>query len=114
MYPNIRHNYLNQEWLTEWSILVLTNEIINEINQQILQQIPEEEIIFTSIDTLINIEDNINYPPELINLLQPLTKRCNGTRLIIKSIFNNIIKATIITGHFKGTVAVCFENFLLR
>ena len=71
MYPNIRDNYLNQEWLTERSILVLTNEIINEINQQILQQIPEEEIIFTSIDTLINIEDNINYPPELINSLQP-------------------------------------------
>ena len=55
MYPNIRHNYLNLECLVESSILVPTNAIVDDINQQILKQILEEEIIFNSINTLINI-----------------------------------------------------------
>lgn len=34
------------------------------------------------------------------NLNQP--KLCNGTRLVVKKLFDNIIEATIITGKYKG------------
>lgn len=87
--------------------------------------IPGEEKIYTSIDTITDENQNVNFPTEFLNslnvpgmplyclklkvaspviLLRNLSspKLCNGTRLCIKNLQNNIIEASIMTGKEKG------------
>ncbi|CAH1102888.1 unnamed protein product [Psylliodes chrysocephalus] len=87
--------------------------------------IPGEEKIYTSSDTMIDEGESVNFTTEFLNSLNvpgmPLhclklkigspvillrnlnsSKLCNGTRLCIKQLQNNIIEASIMTGKEKG------------
>ncbi|XP_047514655.1 ATP-dependent DNA helicase PIF1-like [Pieris napi] len=125
IYPNIIQNYTNAEWLFQRAILATKNNIVDDINFNILKKIPGEEKIYKSIDTMVSIEESVNFPTEFLNSLQvpgmPLhclrlkigtpiillrnlnsPKLCNGTRMIVKQLSNNIIEAELISGKTKG------------
>lgn len=125
VYPGITENYTNSEWLRERIILATKNDIVNDINNIIQEMIPEEEKIYTSIDTMIDEQESVNFPTEFLNSLNPpgmplhciklkvgspiillrnlnSPKLCNGTRLCIKQLQANIIEASIMTGKEKG------------
>ncbi|XP_044741909.1 uncharacterized protein LOC123302881 [Chrysoperla carnea] len=124
IYPNIRQNYVNSEWFYERSILATKNEIVNSINETIQDMIPGAVKIYYSIDTTINENESVNFPTEFLNSLDipgmPLhclklkvgspiillrnlnsPQLCNGTRLCVKQLQNNVIKAKILTGKDK-------------
>jgi len=125
VFPNIVHNYLNHQWLSERAILAATNNDVNAINDNILSRIPGDEITYKSIDTVLNQDEVVNYPTEFLNSLDlpgmpphnlklkigvPIIllrninppKLCNGTRLAVKRIMKNVIEATILNGKFEG------------
>ncbi|KAF2890945.1 hypothetical protein ILUMI_15228 [Ignelater luminosus] len=125
VFPNIDTNYKNYAWLSERAILAATNKDVNDLNIKIQSQINGQIHSFKSIDSIIDPNEVGSYPPEFLNSLdlpglpphylqlkvgsviimlrnlnQP--KLCNGTKLAVKRIMNNLIEATIIIGKFKG------------
>lgn len=129
VFPNVAQNYLFHDWLSERAILAAKNTDVNELNFKIQDDIPGEMRTYKSVDTATNEDDVVNYPPEFLNSLdlpglpphnlqlkvgsvvimlrninQP--KLCNGTRLAIKKLMNNVIEATILKGKYKGEVVL--------
>lgn len=125
VFPHIENNYLNEQWISERAILAAKNVDVHEINYQIQECLPSQYRTYLSTNTIIDPEQIVHYPIEFLNSLdisgmpphqlqlkigapiimlrninQP--KLCNGTRLTIKKLLNNIIEATIIVGKFKG------------
>ncbi|GFV39383.1 ATP-dependent DNA helicase [Trichonephila clavipes] len=125
VFPNIAQNYKNHQWLSTRAILAAKNIDVNTINFSIQHGIPSETTTYKSIDTVENQDEVVNYPTEFLNSLDlpgmPLhvltlkigvpiillrninpPRLCNGTRLLVKKMMNNVIEATILTGKFKG------------
>lgn len=125
VFPDVSQNYRNHDWLSERAILAAKNIDVNELNFKIQEQITGELRIYKSVDSATNQDDVVNYPPEFLNSLdlpglpphnlqlkvgsvvimlrninQP--RLCNGTRLAIKKLLNNVIEATILKGKYKG------------
>lgn len=125
VFPDIGVNYLNHDWLSGRAILAAKNKDVDEINFKIQNQIGGPMHSFKSVDCVVNEDEATNYPTEFLNSLdlpgvpqhilqlkvgsivimlrnlQP-PKLCNGTRMIVKQIMNNIIYAIILKGKFKG------------
>ncbi|XP_067134560.1 uncharacterized protein [Centruroides vittatus] len=125
IYPNIVHDYTNPERLFQRAILATKNNIVDDINFNIRKKIPCEERIYKSIDTMVNVEESVNFPAEFLNCLRvpgtPLhrlrvkigspivllgnpnsPKLCNGTRTIVKQLSSNVIEVELTTGKDKG------------
>lgn len=125
VYPNISQHFRNCDWLSSRAILAAKNKDVNELNWTIQNQIPGELHSYKSIDRVVDEEEAINYPIEFLNSLDvpgmPLhdlrlkvgsviimmrnlhsPKLCNGTRLIVTKLMQNVIVSTILKGPFKG------------
>ena len=125
VFPNITQNYRDCEWLSARAILAPKNIDVNSVNTMIQNAIPGEVKTYKSIDTVTNPDEAVQYPIEFLNsldltglpphnlllkigvpiiLLRNLNppKLCNGTRLAVKTMMNNMIEATILNGRFRG------------
>ena len=125
VFPNISDNYSSHDWLSERVILAPKKMDVNDMNFHIQNMIPGELISYKSIDSVMNPDDVVNYPTEFLkslelsglppynlqlkvesviimlrNINQP--RLCNGTRLAVKKLMNNIIEATIWKGKYVG------------
>jgi len=125
VFPDIQRCYKDHKWLCERAILAPKNDSVNVINIQIQQQLPGEDISYKSIDTVVDIDQAVQYPTEFLNSLEPpgmpphrlvlkigssimllrnldAPRLCNGTRLCVKSLMPHVIEATVLTGCAKG------------
>ncbi|XP_077283117.1 uncharacterized protein LOC143909090 [Arctopsyche grandis] len=125
VFPNIKQNYKNHQWLSERAISAAKNIDVYAINFCIQNEIPGEATTYKSIDTIMTQDEVVNYPTEFLNsldlpgmpsrvlilkigaliiLLRNINppRLCNGTRLSVKKLMNNIIEATILSGKYKG------------
>lgn len=125
VFPNIVQNHVNHDWLSERAILAAKNKDVDDLNFVIQNQIVGQLHSFKSIDCVTNPDEATSYPTEFLNSLdlpglpphnlrlkvgsviimlrnlnQP--KLCNGTRLVVKHLKDNLIQATILKGKFKG------------
>ncbi|XP_026476423.1 uncharacterized protein LOC113382080 [Ctenocephalides felis] len=125
VFPNINQQFHDLNWLSERAILAAKNKDVDDLNATIQSSLPGECITYKSVDTATNQDDILNYPTEFLNSLklpglpphnlqlkvgsvvimlrnlnQPIL--CNGTRLVVKKLMNNVIVAKIIKGKYKG------------
>lgn len=126
VYPALSHlREKSSYWLCERAILTPTNDKAAEINSILLQKFEAVQIEYKSIDSVIEMDDAVQYPVEFLNslnlpgfpphelilkigtpimLLRNLSppKLCNGTRLQIIVLHKNLIEAIILTGCGRG------------
>ena len=118
--------------LTSRAILTPKNKDVTDINNLIIEQLfPGGNIEeFLSADSMANPEDQLSYPAELLNELNPSSLPphrlklkpgcpvmllrnlnpskglCNGTRLICRSFRRYVIEAEIVTGSHAGDIVL--------
>lgn len=125
VFPNIACNYVDHNWLSERAILAAKNKDVDQMNFTIQNSIPGDLSSYKSVDQTVELEQAANYPTEFLNSLDlpglpphnlrlkvgsvvimlrnvNPPKLCNGTRLVVKDLKPNVIKATILKGKFKG------------
>ncbi|XP_027166398.1 uncharacterized protein LOC113766402 [Coffea eugenioides] len=131
-YPDLLANYNNASYLRNRAILAPTNDVVDEVNSVILSSILGQSRIYLSADRICptsdcGLEQASLYPVEFLNtlkfsgipnhsielkvgipiiLLRNMNQSrglCNGTRLIITNLGDNIIEAEMITGSSIGT-----------
>lgn len=121
----MKQNLSSDQWLCARAILAPTNEVVNRINTDILIEVQGEMKEYLSMDTIMDTKLSTPYPVEFLNSLElsgvPSQKLqlklnvpvmlmrnldaprvCNGTRLRITKLGQNILGATILTGVGKG------------
>nr|ABD65060.1 hypothetical protein 27.t00039 [Brassica oleracea] len=109
------------------AILTPTNDEVDKINDYMLSQLPGEEKVYLSSDSIIpsdvDIEENVVYPAEFLNSVKvaglprhclklkvgaPImclrnmdvaNGLCNGIRLIVTQLLPHVIEGRIITGN---------------
>lgn len=124
-YPNLRSKYLDRDWLAQRAILAPLNETVDEINSDIQNRlVPGNEKIFLSINKTQDEEEAVNFSSEVLESFHPANfpphilrlkvgspivllrnldppRLCNGIRLTVKFMTNNVIKAIILVS-IKG------------
>uniref|UniRef100_W5LVL5 ATP-dependent DNA helicase n=1 Tax=Lepisosteus oculatus TaxID=7918 RepID=W5LVL5_LEPOC len=71
VFPNLAANYKNTNWLSERALLALKNDAVDYINDRMLKKVPGEATVFKSVDTVVDIDDVVQYPVEFLNTLHP-------------------------------------------
>ncbi|CAN0897205.1 ATP-dependent DNA helicase PIF1 [Linum grandiflorum] len=133
--PDPIKSLVNISYLRSRAIVAPTNNEVTHINDYILTQLPGEPKVYLSSDTLTTtgsnqIELEIQYPTEFLNglsfngmpehklnfkpyiivmllrNLNPSAGLCNGTRILITHLGNNVIRGLIVGGTFDGSVAI--------
>ena len=125
VFPDLADNFLDHSWLCGRAILAPRNIVVDAINRVILEAVPGDERVYSSIDTVVDEQQVVNFPTEFLNSLDisglpphnltlkigvPIMmlrnlnppRLCNGTRLAVKHLRANLIEATILTGPFRG------------
>ncbi|XP_056697313.1 uncharacterized protein [Spinacia oleracea] len=111
---------------TTTAILTPLNEDVDDINATLIDKFPGESVMYRSFDTVLD-DNSAIYPPEFIHTLCPggmspyklvLKKNCpvlllrnilpssglcNGTRMICKNFYPNLIECMITTGQHSGS-----------
>lgn len=82
IYPDVK-NIRNKpmEWLCERAILTPKNDQAAAINEILINSFEDEEIVYNSIDTMVNIDESVNYPVEFLNSLNPPGLPCHRLKL---------------------------------
>ncbi|UYV71113.1 hypothetical protein LAZ67_8001784, partial [Cordylochernes scorpioides] len=126
VYPNIGYLLaMSLSWFSERALLAPRNDAVDKINEYILSKFIAPSRTYLSIDTVVDPNDSVHYPIEILNSINPpgmpvhsLTlkvgapiillrnlnppKLCNGIRLQVNSLHRYLLEATILTGCGTG------------
>jgi ATP-dependent DNA helicase PIF1 len=120
VFSNIQENYKDHKWLCKRAILAPKKNSVNAINPQIQEELSGSTKPYTSVDTIVDVNESAHYPIEFLNSLEPAgmplhnllfkigfpivllrnldaPRPCNGIRLIVKNGMPHVIEATILT-----------------
>ncbi|KAL5700506.1 DNA helicase [Ranunculus cassubicifolius] len=103
VFPDISMNAENADYMFNRALLTTTNDYVDQINDMVLSH-------------YLNSITPGNLPPHRLDLkkgcpiiltrnINPTDGLCNGTRLICRHFYPNLIQADIITGSYKGKTA---------
>ncbi|CAN1790703.1 ATP-dependent DNA helicase PIF1 [Linum perenne] len=97
VYPNLQTSYHNVAYIRSRAIVTPTNKVVSAINDLILTQLPGEEKVYLSADTLTT-----SGPIMLLRNLNPSVGLCNGTRILLTHLGTNVVRGLIVGGSYEG------------
>ncbi|CAI9741159.1 ATP-dependent DNA helicase PIF1-like [Octopus vulgaris] len=71
MFPNLKNQFTDHKWLKTYAILAPKNVALDDLNFKLLEQLPGESHIYNFIDTVLKMDEAVNYPVEFLNSLTP-------------------------------------------
>ena len=130
-YPNLLDNLKNYAFFEDRALLAPTLEVVEMVNEFVLSQIPGEEKEYLSSDSYCLADENVGIeanwitaeflneikcsgipnhklvlkkgvPIMLLRNIDQSSGLCNGTRLIVEELGNNVIGAIVVTGNKLG------------
>ncbi|XP_074313490.1 uncharacterized protein LOC141648664 [Silene latifolia] len=125
VFPEVQQTDFSPSIFTGRAILTPRNNDVDSINALLIDKFPGKEYVYKSFDSVIDDNSNV-YPAEFLNTLcppgmtphelvvkenspailfrniDPAAGLCNGTRLICKRFYPNMIKCKISTGYYTG------------
>ncbi|CAN1770797.1 ATP-dependent DNA helicase PIF1 [Linum perenne] len=106
VYPELQISFASMEYIKARTIVTPTNKIVDDINSYILQLIPGNPKTYLSSDTL--------KPKTVVMLLRNLNPSlglCNGTRIMLTQLGENVLAGVILGGSSEGRqfpVRLCY------
>ena len=125
-FPDFLDNFEDENYIAERAILAPKLNDVEEINAEIIKTLPKGgEKMYLSYNKVVHQVDAQKYPVEFLETLNPSgvpphrlplkphmpimlmrnldpPRLCNGTRLKILKLHDNVIEAKIIVGDYKG------------
>ncbi|PAA58354.1 hypothetical protein BOX15_Mlig032255g8, partial [Macrostomum lignano] len=126
VYPSFEPSAQRDQMFAERSILAPLNRTVDEANAACLALFPGESRLYLSVDSIPNDDTAAtNFPPELLNRLDPSGMShhrlelkvgmpvvmmrnldppllCNGTRLLLRELRDNVLLAEVTTGVYRS------------
>ncbi|CAN6548323.1 unnamed protein product [Malus baccata var. baccata] len=133
IFPDLEDHMNDATYMVERAVVSITNE---DVNEKIINMFPGLEETMYSFDSVEDDERNL-YQPEFLNSISlgglpphkltlkrgapimllrnidPKLGLCNGTRLLCRGSYRNLIDAEILTGQFAGS-RVFLPRILLK
>ncbi|XP_050277829.1 uncharacterized protein LOC126719302 [Quercus robur] len=126
VFPNLQDHVNDARYMVDRALLTPINDDVEQLNAKIISQFPGDEFTLHSFDEVegdtqhlyqqefLNSISPGGLPPHILRLkkgalimllrnIDPKAGLCNGTRLICRGCFNNVIDAEILTGQYVGT-----------
>ncbi|XP_017187377.3 uncharacterized protein [Malus domestica] len=126
IFPDLEDHINDATYMVERAVVTPTNEDVDMLNEKIINMFPDLEETMYSFDS---VEDNPRnlYQPEFLNSISlgglpphnltlkrgapimllrnidPKLGLCNGTRLLCRGSYQNLIDAEILIGQFAGS-----------
>ncbi|XP_021775483.1 uncharacterized protein LOC110739323 [Chenopodium quinoa] len=86
VFPEVKMANCNESMFVDRAILNPLNTVVDDINCSLIDQFPGEYVCYKSYDLFLDDTRSL----------------CNGTRMLCKHFYPNIIECAIITGHHAG------------
>ncbi|CAN6545975.1 unnamed protein product [Malus baccata var. baccata] len=126
IFPDLEDHMNDATYMVERAVVTPTNEDVDMLNEKIINMFPGLEETMYSFDSVEDDERNL-YQPEFLNSISlgglpphkltlkrgapimllrnidPKLGLCNGTRLLCRGSYRNLIDAEILTGQFAGS-----------
>ena len=103
VFANFEGNLGKAEYYESRVVLAATNEIVNEVNNEMVRRIPGELHTLTSVDTVGDMDDQTAFPTEFLNTLCLPGMPEHELLLKIDSIVILLRNMDIKGGHDNGT-----------
>ncbi|XP_057718211.1 uncharacterized protein LOC130932809 [Arachis stenosperma] len=124
-FPNLQYHGWDASYMVERAILTPKNHDVQQLNDIVINQFPGDERILASFDEVEGDTNNVyqqeylnsistgGLPPHMLKVkkgaplmllrnIDPKAGLCNGTRLLCRGTFQNMLDVEILTGHHSG------------
>ncbi|XP_075636963.1 uncharacterized protein LOC142609264 [Castanea sativa] len=126
VFPSLQEHANDARYMVDRVLLTPINDDVEQLNAKIISRFPRDEFTLHFFDEIEGDTQNLyqqeflnsispgGLPPHILRLkkgapimllrnIDPKVRLCNGTRLICRGCFNNVIDAEILTGQYVGT-----------
>jgi len=103
VFNDFEDNIGNTEYLKSRVILAATNEIVNQVNDDLVERMPGDLHTFHSIDTVGDVDNQTQFPTEFLNSLSLSGMPEHELKLKINTVVILLRNMDIDAGHCNGT-----------